>query len=103
MRKLLAVVVFFSVSAFSTQSQGAVNEIIGLVLDFPVGSLDSTTKIELYIDRAPTPINLFNSDGYTKMDCNRTDPNDLCPGYKNVGGDNYIKYYYPSYNGPAIP
>lgn len=99
MRKWIVAVIFCWFAVFSAHSDGA--EIIGLVLDFPSGSLDSVTKIELHINRSPSP--LGNTDGYTNMQCDKNNPNDICPGYKDVGGGNYIQYYYPSYTGTAFP
>ncbi len=102
MRKWIIVAVFCWLVAFSAEKALAVNKIIGLVLDFPPGSLDPVTKIELQISLQPDLIPGKNVR-YTNMNCDRDNPKDICPGYKDVGNGNYIQYYYDSYTGPALP
>lgn len=91
MRRRITIAIFFCV-VFLSENVSA-NEIIGLVLDFPPSALDSVTKVELAINTAP--------DIYTNMNCNRNDPDDICPGYKDI--PNYIQYIDPTYDGPALP
>jgi hypothetical protein len=85
MRKWVVAVVFCFLVIFLTESsEAAISRfyILGLVLDFPSRSLDSTKKIELYINRNPY---------YTTT----------VPGYKNV--QNYIKSIEPNYTGQDFP
>jgi hypothetical protein len=85
MRKWIIAVVFCFLVIFLTESSGVAAGkyyILGLVLDFPPGSLDPVGKIELYIDKNP--------DYYTDT-----------PGYKNI--QNYIKSIEPNYTGEDFP
>jgi hypothetical protein len=100
MRRGIVSYIFVCLMVFLSENAYA-NAIVGLALDFPAGTLDSVTKIEMTVSSAPHFV-FGNADyGYTNMNCNINNPDDLCPGYKDI--PNYLQYVDPTYDGPIIP